>query len=270
MWNDIPEYTRKVEVYAIQNFPGTSQKLSRMKPDNPIVVGPIVDKPVLPLKKLDQITLSFGGLESWLIKIGVDSDYPFIIASILVKAIQESHTKDKLLVTGNSACMTKLRETYKSHAGIEFACLSHKRFLEELSKSRLFLTSPGLGATYEAFSHSIPTVFLPPQNYSQFQQLKLLRANGAAPYSFHWVDAYPDTDLPFDCEENEGVKTILQIIHRFGQDEKARDKLKKILTRMMAIDLKDIVNSQRNFLQQMGSNGVNDLVNSIVNLLQNR
>jgi hypothetical protein len=267
MWNSIPKYTRDADVYIIQNFPSTSHNLSKMKPNNPILVGPIVDNSVTVSKKLNQITISFGGLESWLIRTGIDSDYPFIVADILVKAIHELSSESRFLVTGNPACMAKLREAYRSHVGIEFACLSHKHFMEELAKSRLFLTSPGLGATYEAFSLSIPVVFLPPQNHSQFQQLKLLRSAGVAPCSFHWLDVYPETDLPFGCEEEEGVKRILQIIHRFSQDEKAQDQLKRTLVRMMTTDLGDIVSSQQGFLKEMGSNGVEDVVESIVNLL---
>lgn len=270
MWDSIPNELNDVDSYLIQNFPGVKRNFERIGEAirNPEFVGPIINTPKGKHKKKNQLLINFGGMESHLVKVGVNSFYPYFMTEILINSLK-GNKFDRVLVSGGKRVIEILKNRYEDGSNIRFCPLSHPGFLKELASSRLFMTSPGLTGSFEAFDMKIPTVFLPPQNYSQFLNLKTFRAQGIADYSIHWIDYYPDKDIKENENEAEGVKKVLGCINKFQNDSFAKEDIGRKLARFFESNPPvSLARRQNDFLKSLGGNGAVRVVNKINELVR--
>ena len=229
-------------------------------------MGPIIDRSYKEenIRKVNQLIISFGGVESPFTQIE-NTKYPFIITKLLVLALSEKTQFEKIIFTGNRKCLQLLKPQYSEElTNVTFRCLSHTAFLRELVKSKSFLTSPGLAATYEAFFYKVPVIFLPPQNYSQFLQLKRLRASDVAPQSIHWLDFFPENDIPDNLLEEEGVRRTLQCIYAFEHDSAAQEEMVQLLRLYFNKEMENLLHKQDEFLKSMGGDGARQIAKQLV------
>ncbi len=254
MWHELTDELLGSQIYYIQNFFGIQSQLQKYKPQNEIIVGPIVDPRFITTCRTNQLLIALGGLRSKLIIPGENTNYPHIIGEILSVSLS-SHTFDKVVVVGDAEAMLSSRYHWKIPRAT-YLTLSHEDFLLELSKSSLLLTSPGLTTIYEAFSYGIPTIFLPPQNFSQFLILNFLKDAGVAPYCIRWEDFYPELEIYLGLPEAEGVQRILLCIASFQNDKRSQQKAIDYLSTIFQKDNWQVMARQQSgFVEKMGSNG---------------
>jgi hypothetical protein len=269
MWDNLPTSLAEADLYFIQNFVGVDTQLTKLAVSSPVVVGAIVDYRYKNNLKKKQLLVNFGGIRSKLIQPGINSSYTIILSKILEETLRQ-HQFERILFTGDSETMSLFAQSL-SIPRCYFGVLPHDEFLMELSQSTLLITSPGLTTCYEAFTYSVPVVFLPPQNFSQFLILKRLRAEDAAPYSFHWLDFIPEMDMEVGIPEHIGVERVLSCIKLFEKDRDAQYLLKQTLRQAINLggsDLNTLVELQGGLINKYGFNGAKDIANQIENIFK--
>ncbi len=268
MWETIPDEILNSEIYFIQNFEGVEKQLANYfdKIKNPRLVGPIV-KDYPKVKKSNKLIINFGGMESASVKIGENSNYPFAIAKILDE-IEGKLDFDKILCLGNGKVMDELQRKNKS-TKITYDFLGHDEFIAELASAKMLISSPGLTTSFEAFNVGTPVFFLPPQNYSQFWNLRGFNNQGLAQNSLNWSDYY-DVQIDENEDELSGIKKVLACVNRFDGDRKSWDKLANYILDSVQKDsaeLEKITRKQKKYFNKLGGNGLPAIVKEINKLL---
>lgn len=265
MWQSVPVEAAYAALYVIQNFPGVEQRLKEYGPAvaNPLVVGPIVDRrhKRRQLGTSRKILINLGGLESHLIKPGRNSNYVRTIARILSKAFGDR--SDELYIRGGEKGLQFFSEDLSAVCS-DAKRVSHDDFLSLLSRSALLITSPGLTATLEAFTYGVPVLFLPPQNYSQFFNLNILRAAGAAEASVHLTDYYASQSVVLGMSEEEGVSAVADLLRRLEEDSVAQEDAALRLNRYInESDLEQLAQQQSAFVRSLGVDGTRTVTAAI-------
>jgi hydroxymethylcytosylglucuronate/cytosylglucuronate synthase len=265
MWDAVPNYLLTASRYFIQNFPGVEKQMARFRPVNARIVGPIIDTRYRTAgrDRENQLLINVGGLRSKLVPPCNNFVYLRLVGQALTSALAD-HTFARVVITGDSQSL----ETSLAYWNIprsKIVMLSHSEFLTTLANSRVVMTSPGLTASYEAFVYQTPTVFLPPQNLSQFLILDVFRAHGAAPRSIHWRD-YCDADVHADLSEREGVQRVVTCIQEVDSSASLRDQLRRDIESLHSpTALVDAMVGQTAFLSSLGTNGAEGVVTELVN-----
>ena len=174
--SDIP--FQNCNLFLLQTFPGVREKIEEVPKDylsKFFEVSPIlsVNKVVADdSKEADGILLHFGGVNSLIAQWEMYKQYFEFITSIVINYAKVH--KSILTITGNSDLMKHLKNHFELEENILFQCLDNDEFHKKLSETKLFISTCGIEATYEAFAYQIPTIFLPPVNSTQLYQLMSL------------------------------------------------------------------------------------------------
>lgn len=162
-------------LFILQSYPGVAEKLKEV-PDELrckfYEVGPILSVDEFDSDKNGHLLLHFGGVSSLIAKWEWYLLYFEVITSVVIDYAVRYGLE--LEIAGNSDLMTHLKNRFGAKWGISFSCLNHHDFIKRLVNAGLFITTCGIEATYEAFEHHIPTIFLPPINSTQLYQLASL------------------------------------------------------------------------------------------------
>ena len=144
------------------------------------------------------------------------------------------------------------------------------RFLEELASSKMLLTSPGLTTSFEAFSFEIPTFFLPPQNYSQYWNLSKFNKHGLVFKDTNWSSIFPDLKILQNEPEEDGVKKVLEAIHRFDNNQLAQKKISDSLAQILEVkesQKRAIQSKQKKYFEYIGGNGTKKISGTLKKFL---
>lgn len=103
--------------------------------------------------------------------------------------------------------------------GVAVGSLPHHTMQDVMSGYRVAFMTPGLGNMYDAAAHALPTIWLPPANDSQGQQLDLLRQHGHADGAVDWADVglpitYADAQPKVMAQIAEAIGQLPQVGHR--------------------------------------------------------
>jgi hypothetical protein len=150
---------------------------------------------------------------------------------------------------------------------VDFVSLSHTEAQEKLSEATLLITSPGLTTTLEAFQRSVPTFFLPPQNYSQWCILRKLRSIDLAPSSFHWEDVSDCPRLADRLPEPVRNPRLKEAINRLTQDTAAKEQFARLLAAVVHVDGAELAARQRRFFESLGPCSTATIAREIAELL---
>ncbi|MBA7592222.1 hypothetical protein ES708_34400 [subsurface metagenome] len=206
--------------------------------------------------------LNFGG-----------ADYPYLsntdilpdfIKSIAIQLASINGFEEKIITIGprfikELACL----EEY----GYIIQTCSHEEFLTLIKSTNLLMSVPGLTSTFEAFSLSIPTLFLPPMNYSQLLNLQKLKNSGVADYSINWHDLY---DVPDEIlEETQGVSLVESFLTKSLINNEMQISMKNRFETEInnKENLHSLANKQKCFFEKCGGVGTHEAVNLIKNLI---
>lgn len=157
VWTEADLIPQNVDYYCAQKYPGYFRNGVLEKVQNLIWINPIVCR-YTSAPRTTQIVVNFGGLHS---PFGEGEEYYLIV----MRALLSVFDKNRIQIAGGK---NAVRLTEKHYPELHCQTYSHEAFLQLVSSSALFITSPGLTTIYETCGMDVPTVILPPQNLSQF------------------------------------------------------------------------------------------------------
>ncbi|HAH54175.1 MAG TPA: hypothetical protein DCM02_02525 [Flavobacterium sp.] len=165
-----------VDFYIAQYFPGIENQILQTRLPELIkklyIVCPIISKnDTFSLKNGvdDCLLIHYGGVNSPVVTF--EQYLPFL-KNTTEAIIKEFYGKKRLFFAGNIDLMKYFQGFFKEYSCAVFDCFSHNDFKQVLSRSRIFVTTPGIESSYESFSFGKPTLFLYPMNSTQLHQVQ--------------------------------------------------------------------------------------------------
>jgi hypothetical protein len=266
-----PPLPSSVKRYFAAGFPGVEQNAFRWRDRLPRteVVAPLI-APARPRHSPcqgDDILVNFGGLSSLLTPQGPLRTYARTMVECIIEALAD--WPGRITISMGEHVLNPLDRALlrASRSDVRFFNLSHERYLAQLERSRLLISSPGLSATQEAFARGIPCLLLPSQNLSQALTVQALQQTGAA-FALDWDAIYGLAGLSAE-DERRSCERIADCIDRFQGDARARARLVRHLTAQLAPDtLERIAAAQAAFFEpnqeRRGAHEVADYVRHLV------
>jgi hypothetical protein len=174
MWNQLPIELSDVERYYIEDFHCVNLATYRFGySDKFKIVPPLIDVNVAPLPVTHPFLLvSLGGIDSSIYEFPVF--YQKLIEYISKEEKLEKYT---ILICGGGK---KFRENeFKRYENprLTITCLGPHEYISNLKAADIVLASAGLHGFYENYFLKKNVMFLPPQSYSQYLQLKFIMEN---------------------------------------------------------------------------------------------
>jgi hypothetical protein len=263
-WKEIPAAAKDCHLYLSQDFWGVRAKLGRLS--NFAVVPPLIpflapprlaQDATAPTKSKDLVLLNLGGLSNpfW------SRSQVHAYAELVLDCFAASGVASKMVViAGNS----DIAATFQHH-GVRTT--SKQDLLAVLEQAGLAFMTPGLGNIYDAARFDLPTIWLPPANDSQGQQLKLLEAAGCSDGSLDWP-SFMGGDVDYFAEQT----VVLQKLSSFAAESLASSELKTSLAkRMLALSRQVPTRSATvALIDQFGSGGAKVVADHIVSLARSK
>jgi hypothetical protein len=174
MWNQLPIELSEVKRYYIEDFHCTDLAVDRFGySDKFKIVPPLIDVDVAPHPVPHPFLLvSLGGIDSSLYEFPV-----FYQRLIEYLSNEEQLEKYTILICGGGK---KIRDNeFKKYENPRLAvtCLGPHEYVSKLKAADIVLSSAGLHGFYENYYLKKNVMFLPPQSYSQYLQLKFILEN---------------------------------------------------------------------------------------------
>lgn len=258
MWKEISSVWKNCDLLIIQSLYNEKKRIKKESLKNAQIVGPIISNKIQKEASDNKLLINFGG-----------ADYPYLdmpdlIPQFICDLIEYINVfngfKYKTITIGPRYCekLNVLKEY-----GFNIMSCSHNDFLSELQTTEMLLTIPGLTTSFEAFSLGIPTLFLPPLNYSQYRNLKIFEEFGIAGDSINWDKIYKFDDNKII--ESKGVKKIESFLFNSLQDKCIHQMIKlRIITLLNDFSqMKSLVKLQKEFFLNIGGNGTNTAIKYI-------
>ena len=274
-WDEIPEYLFDVDLYIQQNSVRNERNAKKYasKFKNMVVVGPILDTAFKSSKIKNQLLISFGGMEAagWY-EIGKDSNYPYTISELLLEKV-DTNSYDKVILAGNEKITADLNAKFGNDKFI-FGMLAHEQWLKAISESRDILINPGLEGPLDVISHERPMFFLPPYNSSAYVELDEFRARGIADKenSIHFADYFSYRDF-VGRDLRKIMAEFLEELRKFESSPEILEDCAKRINDYLALPQafkEEQVTRQKQFLNDLGGNGLDETVQLINDFLKNK
>ncbi len=217
-WKFFPKIVKESDLYLAQDFFGVRERIQKSKdlfPNNIQIVPPIVSQKRPRISKKFTL-INLGGLQNPFWSIDEVLQY----AQTFVKAIKSCIPKDEdLVIATSSAIAAKLHDSrMRSYNRTEM-----HNILENTKYA--FMTS-GLGNIYDAAKFDIPTVWLPPANDSQGQQIDLLKKHEMVDTRIDWSDLGKTID--YFATQELVLKNIQDAIRTTTSTEKLETVMREV------------------------------------------
>lgn len=220
-WTGIPRIAKHCDLYIAQDFYGVRERIRNdaHRFSNVEVVPPIVPVTEPRRHRKDFALLNLGGLNNPYWTNGETSAYAKLVINAVAK-IQEQ-MKIPLIAAANSA----LAEEFA-----DFGVRNYPRHEMQtyLAEAKYALMTPGLGNIYDAARYDTPTIWLPPANDSQGQQLQLLIENDATDGQVNWEDIHTlPTNLNYTGHQSKILAKLSELLSRSdaGTETKLAEQL---------------------------------------------
>lgn len=228
-WQEIHPVVKRCHLYISQDFLGVRERLAgdADRFGAVAVVPPLVPPLQAPLSEPDAgerslVLLNLGGLSNphWSREQMLD------YARLMIGAVHESGIADgaELIVAGNGDIARAFPDYGagpQTKAGIQ----------DLMRRSKLALMTPGLGNIYDAARFHLPTIWLPPANDSQGQQLALLTAGGYSDGDLDWSHVLPDVRIDYRDDQVLVLQQIADCAARICSEEALRAALAQAMRR---------------------------------------
>lgn len=214
-WRKIPAVLEMCDVYITQNFYGVEEKLKTLHCRSAIIIPPLIkqiNKGNLYKKEL--VLINFGGLENPHWSIDVTVNYIKNILDILLPLL----VNEKVKVICSQSHLPYLQNYPIMNSNYEQTQLL-------LMQAKLLIATPGLGNIYESANYQLNSLFLPPVNDSQGQQLQILIEKRLIDNSIDWSDI----NLEVQYKEQQ-INVLNNIANNIAllQTIKVKEQLKSI------------------------------------------
>ncbi|MGN7382682.1 Uncharacterised protein [Chlamydia abortus] len=262
---------REVSHYFIQNTFAAQEKVDQFQIYNPVLIGSVIDVPITTLIRKNRAVIHLGGVENIYVPIR-EIQYPFVVIKVLNDLRDLWQKYDEVIVVCSETIADELRIAFPDFPG-EFTSLSHKSFISLLAESDLLLTAPGLTTILEAFQLRIRTVFLPPQNYSQYLILRGLTSENYPGQLPNWDYFERSFHIPDNTPEDLAVKIVKERIDQFSNSGSEQLKLRNLLhSRLNDIGkTQSELDFQDSFIERVGTDGLDSIINAICGMgIQNK
>lgn len=271
-WENIPQETYNVKAYIRERT--INDTVNEIKFKNKIqnfyTVGPIVGHKKTSFKK-PQALISFGGAEaSYWYKVGKDTNYPFVMTSILENYV-DWKSFNKVILVSSEHIINLLKEKFPNSL-FEFKSLSQDNFIKRLTQSKILLTTAGLVTTESAFQQEIPVLFLPSSNNSHYLLLEKLREFNLAPASVQLSDFMARVEIQ-GIPPKESMQAVMNQLRLF---ENSKDIQKQVGEKVnyfinnMDSWAKNQVDSGKKYMESLGENGAKMVVKIIEKILNSQ
>lgn len=266
MWDAPPKEFLAARKYYVQNFPGVPERLSQVNP-MPTLVGPIIGgEPRGDGLESRPIIFNLGGFESPFARVDNQNPYLDFLGETLFRESWLKELAAPILCLGGRASLKYLHSRFPRHqVSFRSAPFDEARILIQ-NAGRVY-TSPGLTTVLTTFMRQVPTFFLPPQNYSQWLNLLVLRAHGLAPASFHWGDLLDETSVREGMPESESLPMINAIVRNLATQPDARACFARAMHESTMVDAPALARDQQAFFRALGPEGAATIAEDILSIL---
>jgi len=221
-WRETPPIIASVDLYIAQDFFGVRERIG----DHPdcfgraVIVSPIV----IPQKRTttgNEVLLNLGGLLNpfWSFEDTVT------YARKMIRLVRESLSRHETLTiaTGHSVRAALHDPTVGTYSVHEIRAL--------MSRSSYAIMTPGLGNIYDAAGFDLPTLWLPPANDSQGQQLQRLEGSGMTDEYLDWPTLSQGMKkIDYTATQTFVLEQIAGMVrHLDDQDEELRCSVQKAI-----------------------------------------
>jgi hypothetical protein len=235
MWDAIDDVVARSDAFLVQDFAGVDDNRRRLAIDIPGFqrVGPLIalDGEAPADARDDALALvSFGGMESSLTLPGRTNRYAWVMAPLILEALERRGGLERIVMCGRGHVMDSLAAAHAA-PGREFRFLPHRAYIAALRRCRVHLAAPGLTGAYEARALGVPITFLLGQNYSQQLQVEIFLADPSWPATgVDWRAIYDDAVIPAHLPEPVAVARVNELVVRFEHDRAAQARYVELLT----------------------------------------
>ncbi len=177
------------------------------------MVSPIVEQHAR--VQPDTILINLGGLQNPFWSVDDATQY----ARMMLQAIVPQLPKQTLLVIATSSAVARQIPEWPVRS------YSHTEMENILKKTRYAFMTPGLGNIYTAAAYDLPTVWLPPANDSQGQQLELLVQYGCADGTVDWKDLLQTGSIEYASEQSIVLTQITESVHQLHTQQQLQQRL---------------------------------------------
>jgi hypothetical protein len=200
-WRKIPQSIYNCDTYIAQDFYGVKERLQDLNISNVHIVPPMIQKNDNNKKKVvkENIVINFGGLENPHWSILVTTQYIKLMLNYLLPLLKNMGYENNIII----AC-SKSHLPYLSQYNVKN--YSYTEMQENYKSAKFVIATPGLGNLYECANYEVPSLFLPPGNDSQGQQLEILKSKGLVDNSIDWSDL--GCDIDYKAHQQEVLKSI--------------------------------------------------------------
>lgn len=258
LWKEIPEEYLLSDAYYCFDIFDIRDRIPK-KPNIKVIPPILGNLPCPELKKNNKLLISIGGFKNPIME-KMSESYLLLLAEVL----NTQNLSNEIIITGGKDALSYLMPIVKKD-NVRVATFTYSKFLDLLSCTSHFITTPGLMSSLEAFSLSAPISFFLPSNLSQWHQLKFFHSYEIAASKIEWED-YLNFDYDFrKLTEREAIPIFYELA-----DTLYKNKTKKSLFVSNAISvLESIPDSikQKEYIDKIGINGSKFVVDDLLKIL---
>lgn len=190
-WKD-KNIVHYADYYITQDFYGVKEIVESLELENTLIIPPLIQKKEVSQKNKNLLLINFGGLENPFWDIHVTTQYIDNILSTILPILEEKFNNIRIV------CSKKHLNHLKKYP---VTSVSYQEMQELLQEAKFIIATSGLGNIYEIANYQIPSLFLPPVNDSQGQQLEILQQVGLIDNCLNWKDFQSSINY-FDEQKN--------------------------------------------------------------------
>jgi hypothetical protein len=249
-WPDIPDSVQNCDLYLAQNFFGVEDRLAQTftRHAQAHIVQPIA--PVPPQgQDRNHVLINLGGLQNPYWPVEGVVDYARAVIASLRKALP---LDTQIVIAGSQAVAKALR-----NEGVR--TIPRHEMEQVLAQSQLAFMTSGLGNIYDAAAFDLPTIWLPPANDSQGQQLVKITDEGM-------VDAALDWGAPINyfADQPRVLQQIADAATALSADQDAQACLTAQAARHYARLSSQDHSATRGIIDRFGCGGEKDVAHHVV------
>lgn len=267
-WKTIPPVVKSADLYIAQDFYGVRERFDAephlFNAANVRVVPPIIGDIAHAEGKRDTVLLNLGGLNNpfW------SAEGTLAYARFIVEAFSAVAQNVEVVITANKCIAANARIAAElSEFGVKN--LSRTQMQEVLKGAKFALMTPGLGNIYDAARFDIPTIWLPPANDSQGQQLVMLAENGMVDRFIDWHHLLSGETIDYGAEQTEVLQKVSAAVTKACASSSAKRKLTDRLAVQMQAMSRAKSSRTAKLVDKFGAGGAREVARLVAELGSN-
>jgi hypothetical protein len=251
-WKNIPDVVKKTDLYLAQNFLGVSDRIAKDKDrfSQTKIVPPIVDAPDEHVER-NYVLINLGGLRNPFLPSATLVDYAKVVLRAVSPCLED--TDSVVIATSNGIADSLSDDRAKSYSLSDMGKI--------LERTKFAFMTPGLGNIYDAANHGIPTVWLPPANDSQGQQLRLLQSHNMCDGYVGW-ESITGAHIDYSQDQNIVLQNIAQAIQTTTRYSHFQDACDAAMLRE-GTKSRSVAPSLTRLIEKFGRGGAQNVANSV-------